>query len=90
MPSDANRNFNETTRNLLGAVFELEATGEHELKGFARPVPAWRVRGLRSVLLNYLHNICNDVGAAIEGSPKSFLQARTLLSGDGIPSRGHF
>jgi Family of unknown function (DUF6166) len=47
-------------------------------------------RGLRSVLLNYLHNICNDVGAAIEGSPKSFLQARTLLSGDGIPSRGHF
>ena len=35
----------ETTRNLLGAVFELEATGEHELKGFSRPVPAWRVRG---------------------------------------------
>ena len=35
----------EATRNLLGAVFELEATGEHELKGFARPVPVWRVRG---------------------------------------------
>jgi class 3 adenylate cyclase/tetratricopeptide (TPR) repeat protein len=35
----------ENTRNLLGAVFELEATGEHELKGFARRVPAWRVRG---------------------------------------------
>jgi class 3 adenylate cyclase len=35
----------ETTRDLLGAVFELEFTGEHELKGFARPVPAWRVRG---------------------------------------------
>jgi class 3 adenylate cyclase/tetratricopeptide (TPR) repeat protein len=35
----------ESTRNLLGGLFELETTGEHELKGFARPVPAWRVRG---------------------------------------------
>jgi class 3 adenylate cyclase len=35
----------ETTRNLLGGLFELEATGEHDLKGFARAVPAWRVRG---------------------------------------------
>ena len=35
----------ETTRNLLGALFELEATGKNELKGFARPVSAWRVRG---------------------------------------------
>ena len=35
----------ETTRNLLGALFELEATGKHELRGFAWPVPAWRVRG---------------------------------------------
>jgi predicted ATPase/class 3 adenylate cyclase len=35
----------ESTRNLLGGLFELERTGEHELKGFARPVPAWRVRG---------------------------------------------
>ena len=39
----------ETTRNLLGGLFELEATGEHELKGFARPVPAWRVRGEAAV-----------------------------------------
>jgi class 3 adenylate cyclase/tetratricopeptide (TPR) repeat protein len=34
----------ETTRNLLGALFDLEKTGEHALKGFARPVPAWRVQ----------------------------------------------
>ena len=34
----------ETTQKLLGALFELEATGKHELKGFAWPVPAWRVR----------------------------------------------
>jgi class 3 adenylate cyclase/tetratricopeptide (TPR) repeat protein len=33
----------ETTRNLLGGLFELEHTGEHDLKGFSRPVPAWRV-----------------------------------------------
>jgi tetratricopeptide (TPR) repeat protein len=30
---------------LLGGLFELTHTGEHELKGFARPVPAWRVCG---------------------------------------------
>src|ERR1700688_538617 len=33
----------EATQNLLGGLFELEVTGEHQLKGFARPVPAWRV-----------------------------------------------
>ncbi|HTB01849.1 MAG TPA: adenylate/guanylate cyclase domain-containing protein [Bradyrhizobium sp.] len=33
----------EATRNLLGGLFELEHTGEHDLKGFSRPVPAWRV-----------------------------------------------
>jgi class 3 adenylate cyclase/tetratricopeptide (TPR) repeat protein len=33
----------EATQNLLGGLFELEATGEHELKGFARPVSVWRV-----------------------------------------------
>jgi len=35
----------ETTRSLLGGLFELEAIGKHDLKGFARPVPVWRVRG---------------------------------------------
>jgi class 3 adenylate cyclase/tetratricopeptide (TPR) repeat protein len=39
----------EKTQNLLGGLFELERTGEHELKGFARPVPAWRVRREASV-----------------------------------------
>jgi class 3 adenylate cyclase/tetratricopeptide (TPR) repeat protein len=39
----------EATQNLLGGLFELERTGEHELKGFARPVPAWRVRCEASV-----------------------------------------
>jgi class 3 adenylate cyclase/tetratricopeptide (TPR) repeat protein len=33
----------DTTQALLGGLFELESTGAHELKGFARPVPAWRV-----------------------------------------------
>jgi class 3 adenylate cyclase/tetratricopeptide (TPR) repeat protein len=33
----------EATQNLLGGLFELEPTGEHELKGFARPVSVWRV-----------------------------------------------
>jgi class 3 adenylate cyclase/tetratricopeptide (TPR) repeat protein len=39
----------ESTQNLLGGLFELERTGEHELKGFARPVPVWRVRCEASV-----------------------------------------
>jgi len=37
------------TRHLVGASFELESTGELQLKGFAAPVVAWRVRGERSV-----------------------------------------
>ena len=39
----------EATQNLLGGLFELESTGEHELKGFARPVPVWRVVGEAAV-----------------------------------------
>jgi len=39
----------EATQNLLGGLFELERTGEHELKGFSRAVPAWRVRCEASV-----------------------------------------
>src|SRR5437868_1168172 len=35
----------ESTQKLLGGFFELAHTGEHALKGFARPVPAWRVCG---------------------------------------------
>jgi predicted ATPase/class 3 adenylate cyclase len=39
----------EATQNLLRGMFELEHSGGHELKGFARPVPAWRVRCEASV-----------------------------------------
>jgi class 3 adenylate cyclase/tetratricopeptide (TPR) repeat protein len=39
----------ESTQKLLGGLFELTHTGEHELKGFDRPVPAWRVCGEASV-----------------------------------------
>ena len=39
----------EATRSLLRGMFELEHTGGHELKGFAGPVPAWRVRCEASV-----------------------------------------
>jgi class 3 adenylate cyclase/tetratricopeptide (TPR) repeat protein len=35
--------ISETTQNLLGGLFELESAGAHELKGFARPMPVWRV-----------------------------------------------
>lgn len=39
----------ESTQKLLGSLFELTHAGEHQLKGFARPVPAWRVCGEASV-----------------------------------------
>jgi class 3 adenylate cyclase/tetratricopeptide (TPR) repeat protein len=39
----------ESTQKLLGGLFELTHTGEHELKGFARPVPVWQVSGEASV-----------------------------------------
>ncbi len=41
--------ISEATQSLLGGLFELESTGAHELKGFARPVPAWRVLGEAAV-----------------------------------------
>lgn len=31
------------TRRLLGGVFELEDAGAHAIKGFAQPLPVWRV-----------------------------------------------
>ena len=39
----------ESTQRLLGGLFELTHTGDHELKGFGRPVPAWQVCGEASV-----------------------------------------
>lgn len=39
----------ESTQKLLGGLFELTHTGEHDLKGFARPVPVWQVCGETSV-----------------------------------------
>ena len=41
--------ISEATQNLLGGLFELESTGAHALKGFARPVSVWRVVGEAAV-----------------------------------------
>jgi class 3 adenylate cyclase/tetratricopeptide (TPR) repeat protein len=41
--------ISDATKNLLGGLFELENTGDHELKGFARPLPVWRVIGEATV-----------------------------------------
>ena len=35
--------ISESTQKLSGGHFELTHVGEHDLKGFTRPVPAWRV-----------------------------------------------
>ena len=39
----------QSTQRLLGRLFDLEDAGAHALKGFALPVPAWRVRGESAV-----------------------------------------
>jgi class 3 adenylate cyclase len=39
----------DATRRLLGASFELEDLGEHELKGISEPVPVFAVTGERPV-----------------------------------------
>src|ERR1700680_1206090 len=38
-----------STRAMLGDHFDLEDLGAYELKGFAEPVPAWRVLSARDV-----------------------------------------
>jgi len=45
--------ISETTQNLLGGLFKLEPTGAHDLKGFARPMPAWRVVGEAAVVTRF-------------------------------------
>jgi len=45
--------ISEATQNLLGGLFKLEPTGAHDLKGFARPMPAWRVVGEAAVVTRF-------------------------------------
>ncbi|MEE8247047.1 MAG: adenylate/guanylate cyclase domain-containing protein, partial [Alphaproteobacteria bacterium] len=40
--------IDQATRRLIGAGFELEDLGAHDLKGFADPVAVWRVKGERA------------------------------------------
>ena len=37
--------ISQTTQRLVGGLFEVEPAGTHELKGFLRPLPVWRVLG---------------------------------------------
>jgi class 3 adenylate cyclase/tetratricopeptide (TPR) repeat protein len=39
----------ESTQRLLGGLFQLTHTGEHDLKGFSRPLPVWQVCGEAAV-----------------------------------------
>jgi len=41
--------LSDETRRLAGGAFDLESTGPLELKGFAVPITAWRVKGERNV-----------------------------------------
>ena len=45
--------ISQATRQLLGGMFEFDDLGDHELKGLATPVRAWRVAGERDVGSRY-------------------------------------
>ena len=74
----------ETTHKLLGGLFELAHTGEHDLKGFARPMPAWRVRGEASVASRFAANRSGEslplIGRAHE---MGLIRERWLLARQG-------
>jgi class 3 adenylate cyclase/tetratricopeptide (TPR) repeat protein len=74
----------ETTQKLLGGLFELAHTGEHDLKGFARPMPAWRVRGEASVASRFAANRSGEslplIGRAHE---MGLMRERWLLARQG-------
>jgi len=76
--------LSDETRRLLGASFELESTGQLQLKGFKAPVEAWRVLGERSVASRFEaqheSGLIDFVG---RGSEVSLLLDRWSLARDG-------
>jgi class 3 adenylate cyclase/tetratricopeptide (TPR) repeat protein len=60
--------ISETTRRLVGEMFDVEAIGEQNLKGFASAITVWRVRGEASVESRF---------AAIHAGRKSPFVGRT-------------
>ena len=83
-----------STRKLVGGLFELVSLGALELKGFARPVQAWRVQGQSSAESRFEAMHPTRVGPLIgRGDELAALQARwegtrsgrgwvVLISGD--------
>ena len=79
--------LSDETRRLVGSSFELESTGALELKGFAGPVEAWRVRGERSVASRFEAQHQSELSELIEfvgrGSEVALLLDRWSLARDG-------
>ena len=76
--------LSDETRRLLGASFEIESTGQLQLKGFKAPLEAWRVIGERSVgsrfEAQHESGLIDFVG---RGSEVSLLLDRWSLARDG-------
>jgi predicted ATPase/class 3 adenylate cyclase len=77
--------ISESTQKLLGGLFELTHTGEHELKGFTRPVPAWRVRGETSVESRFAANRATHLPLIGRAHEMGLMRERwhMALQGDG-------
>ena len=74
----------EPTRMLLGAAFVLQALGPFSLKGFAEPVPAWRVQGERGHASRFEAQHERELNAIIgRDSELALLLERWALARDG-------
>jgi class 3 adenylate cyclase/energy-coupling factor transporter ATP-binding protein EcfA2 len=73
----------ESTQNLLGGLFQLERTGEHELKGFARPVPVWRVLGEAGVVSRFAAIRTGDIPLVGREHEMGLMFERWRLAGQG-------
>ena len=74
----------EQTRSLLGASFELSPLGSVALKGFAAPVPAWRVQGERGHASRFDAQHERELSACIgRDSEVALLLDRWALARDG-------
>jgi class 3 adenylate cyclase/tetratricopeptide (TPR) repeat protein len=76
--------LSDETRRLVGASFEFEPTGPLQLKGFATPIDAWRVRGERSVASRFEAQHTSELIEFIgRGSEVALLLERWHLAREG-------
>jgi class 3 adenylate cyclase/tetratricopeptide (TPR) repeat protein len=74
----------ESTRRLIGRIFDVESAGDHVIKGFPRPVPVWRV-GRESAIASRFTAVRSATSVPFIGREHEigFLQDRWRLAKSG-------